>query len=466
MMKNLFYTLAMFLLSSSAFAELPTAVSDTLKVAGIPQENVAVYVQQVDAAQPLVSLNAQKSMNPASVMKLVTTYTALEMLTPAYRWKTEVYRNGEIKHGVLHGDLIVKGYGDPDFQPHHFWQLLMQLQQLGVHKINGDLLIDKSYFTPQANNAVFDDEVWRAYNAAPSAFLVGGRKTSLQFQVLGNQVYVQQEFPLPEVRIEQTLTLRQGECGDWRNYIQYKVLPEKASTKVKITGSYAASCESRYLELSLFNDEDYAFNTFKALWKSLGGSFKGKLKVAATPASAVYMFQQLSAPLGEQVRDINKWSNNLMARQLLLTMAAEDNALQATEVHGADVVKQQLAKLNLPMDALVLENGSGLSRVERLTAEQLGNMLVRAYHRPVMPEFMASLPILGVDGTTRTRMQTSQAMAQIHIKTGSINGVSTLSGYVLAHQHQRYVVVMMVNHSNASQARQAQDALLEWVYQH
>lgn len=466
MMKNFFYSLAIYLLSLPAFAELPPAVSDALKVAGIPQDNVAVYVQQVDATHPLISLNGQKSMNPASVMKLVTTYTALEMLTPAYRWKTEVYRNGEIMHGVLHGDLIVKGYGDPDFQPHHFWQLLMQLQQLGVHRINGDLLIDKSYFTPQANNAAFDDEVWRAYNAAPSAFLVGGRKTSLQFQVLDNQVYVQQEFPLPEVHIEQTLTLRQGECGDWRNYIQYKVLPEKASTKVKITGSYAASCESRYLELSLFNDEDYAFNTFKALWKGLGGTFNGKLRVTAIPASATYMFQQLSAPLGEQVRDINKWSNNLMARQLLLTIAAEDNPALANELHGAEVVKQQLAKLNLPMDALVLENGSGLSRVERLTAGQLGNMLVRAYHRPVMPEFMASLPILGVDGTTRTRMQTSQAMAQIHIKTGSINGVSTLAGYVLAHQHQRYVVVMMVNHSNASQARQAQDALLEWVYQH
>ena len=268
-MRKYFYSVVIFLLSAPAFAELPSTVSDALKAAGIPQENVAVYVQQVDAAQPLLSLNAQKSMNPASVMKLVTTYTALEMLTPAYRWKTEVYRKGEIKRGVLHGDLMIKGYGDPNFQPQHFWQLLMQLQQLGIHTITGDLLIDKSYFTPQANNAAFDEEVWRGYNAAPTAFLVGGRKTSLQFQVLDNRVYVQQEFPLPQVRIEQTLSLREGECGDWRNDIQYKVLPEQASVKVKITGSYAASCESRYLELSLLSDEDYAFNTFKLLWENI-----------------------------------------------------------------------------------------------------------------------------------------------------------------------------------------------------
>lgn len=465
-MKQLFCSLVIFLLSFPALAELPTPVSDALKAAGIPQEHVAVYVQQVDAARPLVSLNAQKSMNPASVMKLVTTYTALEMLTPAYRWKTEVYRHGEIKRGVLHGDLIVKGYGDPNFQPHHFWQLLMQLQQLGVRKITGDLLIDKTYFTPQANNAAFDDEVWRAYNAAPSAFLVGGRKTSLQFQVLENLVYVQQEFPLPQVHIEQTLTLRQGECGDWRNYIQYKVLPEKAFTQVKITGSYAASCESRYLELSLFNDEEYAFNTFKALWKTLGGTFNGKLKVAVTPTSATYMFEQLSAPLGEQVRDINKWSNNLMARQLLLTMAAADNPLQATETHGAEVVKQQLVKLSLPVDPLVLENGSGLSRVEQLTAGQLGAMLVRAYHRPVMPEFIASLPILGLDGTVKTRMQTSAAQAKAHLKTGSIHGVIAIAGYILGQDQQRYALVMLVNDAKAAQARAAQDALIAWVYQH
>lgn len=465
-MTKLYLFLIACLFNSPAIAGLPAPVAEALKSAGISQDSVAVYVQAVDAAQPMLSANAQKSMNPASVMKLVTTYAALEMLTPAYRWKTEVYRNGEIKQGVLHGDLIIKGYGDPDFQPHHFWQLLMQLQQLGIRKITGDLVIDKSYFTPQVSNTAFDDEVWRAYNAAPSAFLVGGRKTSLQFQVLDNKVYLQQEFPLPQVRIAHNLTLREGECGDWRNHMQYKVQPEKTFTKVSITGSYAASCESRYLELSLFSDEDYAFYTFKTLWKALGGTFNGKLKVTTTPASAVYMCQQLSAPLGEQVRDINKWSNNLMARQLLLTMAAADNPALATETHGAEVVKRQLATLNLPIDALVLENGSGLSRIERVSAAQLGAMLVRAYHRPVMPELMASLPILGLDGTVKTRMEASVVQAKAHLKTGSINGVTAIAGYVLGQDQQRYVMVMLVNDAKSGQARAAQDALIAWVYQH
>jgi serine-type D-Ala-D-Ala carboxypeptidase/endopeptidase (penicillin-binding protein 4) len=456
--------LILTLLQLSAHAALPSGVSDALKSAGIPEENVSIYVQAVDAASPMLSLNANKPMNPASVMKLVTTYAALEKLTPAYRWKTEVYRDGEVRHGVLHGNLIIKGYGDPNFQTQDFWRLLMRLQQLGVRSIQGNLIIDKTYFSPLPIEAPFDDEIWRAYNAKPSAFLVAGRKTSLQFEVVDGKVQVSQEFALPEVNIQSTLQVREGACGDWRSSIDYAVMPQKNSVNVVLKGSYSAHCESRYLELSLFNDELYAFYTFKKLWSELGGKFKGKLVVQAMPENASMLFQQLSVPLGESIRDINKWSNNLMARQLLLTLAAEDNRWTATEAHGAEVIKQQLTQLQLSNDSLTIENGSGLSRIERVSAEQLGRMLVKAFHRPVMPELLASLPILGLDGTTKTRMQESMALGRTHLKTGSINGVSAVAGYVLNNQHQRYIVVMIVNYAMASQAKKAQDALLEWVY--
>lgn len=451
----------------SVRAELPLPVSEALKNTSIPQENIAIFVQPVNADTPTLTHNADKPMNPASVMKLVTTYAALEKLGPAYRWKTEVYRDGEVRSGVLRGNLILKGYGDPNFQVQDFWRLLMRLQQLGIRSVHGNLIIDKTYFNPQTTAITFDEEVWRAYNATPSAFLVGGRKTSLQFDVVDGQVLVQQEFPIPEVEIQSELKLRDGDCGDWRGNIQYSVIPKKNNTaKVSLTGTYSAQCETRYLELSLFNDELYAFYTFKKLWTELGGKFRGKLLVRAMPENAIKILEQLSMPLGESIRDINKWSNNLMARQLLLTLAAEDNPHNATEVYGAEVVTQQLEALQLPSDSLVIENGSGLSRLERISAQQLGAMLVKAFHRPVMAELMASMPILGVDGTTKTRMQSSNVQAQVHIKTGSINGVSALAGYVLNQQGQRDVVVMMVNDANAYQARPAQDALLEWVYQH
>lgn len=466
-MMRLLVLLVLSMSMVSARAELPLPVSQALKNTSIPPESVAIFVQSVNADIPTLMHNADKPMNPASVMKLVTTYAALEKLGPAYRWKTEVYRDGEVRNGVLRGNLILKGYGDPNFQAQDFWRLLMRLQQLGIRSVNGNLIIDKTYFSAQTTAIPFDEEVWRAYNASPSAFLVGGRKTSLQFNVVDGQVQVQQEFALPEVKIHSELKLWEGDCGDWRGKVQYNVTQEKNNTaKVRLTGAYSAQCETRYLELSLFNDELYAFYTFKKLWAELDGKFKGKLLVRAMPENAIKVLEQLSIPLGESIRDINKWSNNLMARQLLLTMAAEDDPNNATEAHGAEVVSQQLKALQLPSDSLVIENGSGLSRLERVSAQQLGAILVKAFHRPVMAELIASLPILGVDGTTKNRMQSSNAQAKVHIKTGSINGVSALAGYVLNQQGQRDVVVIMVNHANAYQARLAQDTLLEWAYQH
>ncbi len=463
-MKRLLLFGLISLLHAQAFAALPSNLSDALDSAGIPQDSVAMYVQAVNAETPTISLNADKSMNPASVMKLITTYAALETLGPAYRWKTEVYRDGEVRHGVLHGNLIIKGYGDPNFQAHDFWRLLQRLRQLGIRHIQGDFIIDKTYFAPPPLEAPFDEEIWRAYNAKPSAFLVGGRKTSLQFEVLDGKVQVSQEFVLPEVNIISSLKVRDGECGDWRSEMDYTVTPNTHGVDVTFKGTYPAQCEMRYLELSLLNDERYAFYTFKKLWSELGGKFKGQLRVQSLPDNASKIHEQYSLPMGEVIRDINKWSNNLMARQLLLTLAAVDNPWLATEAHGAEVIKRKLTQLQLPSDSLVIDNGSGLSRIERISAEQLGQMLVKAFHRAVMPELIASLPILGVDGTTKGRMEASVARSQVHLKTGSINGVSAVAGYVLDQHQHRHVVVFFANHPNAFKAKLIQDLLIEWVY--
>lgn len=461
--------------SATAFAELPVSVADALKKAGIPQSSVAVYVQAVDAATPLISHNANKSLNPASVMKLVTTNAALDLLTPAYRWKTEVYRDGDVKDGVLNGNLIIKGYGDPSFKAQEFWRLLMAVQQAGISNIKGNLIIDKSVFAQNIGTAKsFDNETWRAYNAMPSAFLVNGRNTSFKFVVADAKVTVKQEFALPEIQIVNNMTLSQLACADWRSQMRYEVKPEAEKTVVTFNGSFSPDCSERYLELSVLNDDQYAFYTFKKLWRELGGEFTGQLinaqsinvqsKIQDLPATAIKVTEQLSEPLGYVVRDINKWSNNLMARQLLLTLAAEKQTFPATEAKGAAVIKDWLSAKNINAPELFIENGSGLSRIERINSAHLGQMLVSAYHSPVMPEFIASLPILGLDGTIAKRLKTSQSAGRIHLKTGSIDGVSAIAGYVLDAQNKRVVVVMMVNHNKSATSKAAQDSLIEWVY--
>jgi serine-type D-Ala-D-Ala carboxypeptidase/endopeptidase (penicillin-binding protein 4) len=457
--------LSLFLACFSAHAALPVSVSNALKNAGIPLQNVAIYVQPVDDVKPTITHNADKSINPASVMKLLTTNAALDLLTPSYRWKTEVYKDGFVTNNVLDGNLIIKGYGDPSFKAQEFWRILMSLQQAGIKEIKGDLIIDKSYFAKNVGaRKTFDNETWRAYNAEPSAFLVNGRNTSFKFVSTETGVNVTQEFELPEVQIVNNMKLAQGACGEWRSRFGYTVLPKPNNVVVTFTGYFSPACEERYLELSVLDDEKYAFYTFKKLWRELGGTFSGKLKMQDIPVNAVKVLTQVSDPLGYVLRDINKWSNNLMARQLLLTLAAEKHSLPATENKGASLIKIWLASKGIDAKELVVENGSGLSRIERINALHLGQMLVSAYLSPIMPELIASLPILAQDGTIKKRLDTSLVARRAHLKTGSLDGVSAIAGYILDANNRRHVIVMMVNHANAGASKNAQDALIETIF--
>ena len=466
--QNILLFMGLFSVFFSPFclAELPSMVVAALKQAGIPQQSVAIYVQAVESKTPILSHYASKSMNPASVMKLVTTNAALDVLTPSYRWKTEVYREGDLRDGVINGDLILKGYGDPSFKATDFWRMLMSLQQVGVKEIKGDLIIDKSYFAKAVGvRNTFDNETWRAYNAEPSAFLVNGRNTSFKFTATENSVNVSQEFELPEVQIINNMKLTQGACGEWRSRFGYTVKSLENKAIVTFNGTFSPDCGERYLELSVVDDEKYAFYTFRKLWTQLGGKFNGSLKVKDTPIGATKILEQMSDPLAYVIRDVNKWSNNLMARQLLLTIAAEKIGVPATEAKGTAAINTWLAGKGLQFNELVIENGSGLSRIERISAEHLGQLLVSAYASPVMPELLASLPILAQDGTIKKRLNDSPSASRAHLKTGSIDGVSAIAGYVLDANNHRHVLVMMVNHAKAAASRNAQDALIEWVHQ-
>ena len=472
-MKKSLCGLLIGLASLTAKADLPSEVAQALNQAGVPLENVAVVVQAVDSEQASLQHNPGKSLNPASVMKLLTSKAALDLLGPNYRWKTEIYYDGSLSQGVLSGNLIIKGYGDPQFNTADFWRLLYSIKQAGISHINGNLILDKSHFAaPQQQRANFDNEIWRAYNAQPSALLVNGRHTRFIFSRSSsekNAVAISADMALPQIEIVNNMRLLPGACRDWRNHMQYSVGIEQTSAAepiktITFSGSFAADCEEKVLELSLFNDEQYAYYSFKQLWQALGGQFSGQLQVKARPNQAIKLLEQRSETLSQVLPEMNKWSNNLMARQLLLTMAAEKMAVPASEADGASAIKNWFNSQQLGADTLVVENGSGLSRIERLSAEQLARMLVQAYLSPTMPEFMSSLPVLALDGTLIKRLKDSPAAKRAHLKTGSLDGVSAIAGYLLDKQNRRQVLVMLVNHEKAWASKIAQDALIEWVY--
>ena len=459
----------LMLWTNLALAELPESLTRALQAERLPLDGVSVYVRQIGEPQPAIDHHTDVPLNPASTMKLLTTYAGLELLGPAYLWHTEVYNDGVLKNGVLEGNLFLKGYGDPVLDLESFWHLLSNLRQAGVREIRGNLVLDHSYFAPIIDApGAFDGQPARAYNAVPDALLVNLKATGFHFQsnTQSGKVSISAEPDFSQIKIINRLTLNQGLCQNWKDKLDYKVTPQGGDITVTFSGSYAAACDEKYLDLSLFDGSVYTFHLFRQLWQQLGGSFQGKLKTGEVPVTAQKLLDHTSLPSADVIRRINKYSNNLMARQLLLTIAAERSGVPATEEGARKAINDWLASERLNFPELVLENGSGLSRIERISARHLGELLLAAYASPVMPELMSSLPVLSVDGTVKKRQTDSHFQGRAHLKTGSLDGVSALAGYMLDEKGRRWVIVFMANHPRAAFSRQAQDVLLEWVYKH
>ena len=446
---------------------LPAAVTAALKSAGIPASAVAVQVQEIGATVPRLSVNAAQPMNPASVMKLVTTYAALEMLGPAYAWKTEVRIDAAVAEGVLTGDLYLKGGGDPKLTFEQFWLLLRQLRAQGIRDIGGDLVLDRSLFAPpEPDPAAFDDQPLRPYNVSPDALLVGFKAIRLDLAPDATTKTVQLAAePRPaNLDIVNLIRLGNNGCGDWKDKLRADISQHAERFRLVLTGSYSASCGAKPWHLSVMPHAQYDFGVFVQLWRELGGDIKGGVRDGAAPATARPVAAIESPSLAEIVRDINKYSNNVMARQLYLTLAAESGRRPARPADAEVAIRAWLDARGLRFPEMVMENGSGLSRRERISAESLGRLLQAAWKGATMPEFVASLPLTAVDGTMKKRLNGNGAAGQAHIKTGTLDGAKAIAGYVLDRNGRPQAVVFLINHANAQAGQAAQDALLQWVF--
>jgi D-alanyl-D-alanine carboxypeptidase/D-alanyl-D-alanine-endopeptidase (penicillin-binding protein 4) len=446
---------------------LPSPVAAALKAADIPQSAISLVVQEAGSTTPRVSVNAAQPMNPASVMKLVTTYAALELLGPAYTWRTEAYGSGALSEGVLAGDLYLKGYGDPKLTFEGFWLLLRRLYARGIREIRGELVLDRSHFEPLVHDSgAFDGEPLRPYNVGPDAMLINFKSVSFLFlpDSARGKVDVIAQPALAQLDVLNLLKLGGGPCHDLRAMLRPDITYNGPNARIVFTGTYPESCGEKTWSLGLLDHPQYAHGLFRQLWQELGGTVSGGMREGKVPVEARLLASSESPSLSEVMRDINKFSNNVMARQLLLTLGAESAKRPARPEDGERAVRQWLTQKGLSMPELVLENGSGLSRRERISGGSLARLLQAAYRSAVMPEFIASMPLVAVDGTMRKRLNDRPVAGNAHIKGGSLEGVSTMAGYVLDVKGKQQVVVFLVNHANAGAARAAHDALLQWVY--
>ena len=444
---------------------LPAPFSRSLALSGIPNAAVALDIKTVEG-QVLASHNQQLAFNPASVMKLVTTAAALDLLGPDYRWITRVYAQGPLVADVLNGDLIIQGSGDPRLAHEDLARLLRRLRSLGVREIQGDLVLDRSLFqTTLDDAAAFDGLPYRAYNALPDALLLDAKAISLRFfpDAQTQSVRVAMEPPMVDFLIEPP-KLDTEPCINWREKLGTVVDP----SSVHFSGTYSVDCGERVLVLHAhtLSHARYFDAVFRQLWRELGGSIVGVMREEKKLDSARELLQWESPTLAQIIRDINKHSNNVMARQLLISLATLPTSTAVTPEVGAAQAKAWLDTLGVNSESVVIENGAGLSRKERLSANTLSKVLYHAWHSPYMPEFIASLPIVGVDGTMIRTLKNSAVKARAHIKTGSLNDVASIAGYAKAKSGRWISVVCMINHAEANSARTSFNELLEWIYEH
>lgn len=448
--------------------KLPPPVGQALTQAGIPESAVGIYVQESGADQPLLAIGEDRALNPASTMKLLTTFAALDQLGPGYRWTTEAYASAPLQGDSLTGDLILRGAGDPRLTLENFWLLLRDLRARGLREIRGDLVLDRSLFAgvEPIDPASFDNEPTRPYNTPPDALLVNFKSFRLVFMADAEHgtVRIAAEPSLPEIEIVNNVVLDRQPCGDWVARLKVVAVGDAAQAKLSVGGSYALECGEQERHFSLLGHAQFVHAVFKQLWRELGGSFGGGVRDGTVGADARKLLAFESAPLLDSVRDVNKFSNNVMARQLYLALGVNAFGAPASGEKSARAIRQWLDTRNLSMPELVLENGAGLSRSERVSARALAQLLLFAARSALMPEFVATLPLAAVDGTMRKRLNSTELAGRAHIKTGSLAGVRAIAGYVLDAKGRLVTVVFIVNHARAAEAQSAQDALLKWIY--
>jgi serine-type D-Ala-D-Ala carboxypeptidase/endopeptidase (penicillin-binding protein 4) len=446
--------------TESGRGQLPPDVEAALAAARLPREALSLVVQDVAGAQARWSWQADRALNPASLMKLLPTYAALELLGPTHTWTTPIWLTGPVRAGVLEGSLVIKGQGDPRLVSERLWLLMRRLQQMGVREIRGDIVLDRSAFgIVEVPPGDFDGEPFRPYNAGADALLLNFRSVVLTFlpDLATGRAAVTVEPTLAGVEVPTSVPLVVGgaaSCGDWRTGLRADF---SQPTRWVLAGSFPAACGERHWPVAPPDPAGYNARLIEALWRGAGGQLSGRVRDGLSPDTPP-SFELTSPTLAEVVRDINKFSNNVMAQQLFLSLAFQPGQAATVPAAREALTRWATQRAGDAARGLVVDNGSGLSRDSRASAGLLARLLLHAWASPVMPEFVASLPLAGADGTSR-RMRGVEGRA--HLKTGSLRDVAAVAGYVHAASGRRYAVVAIVNHPNASAARPAFERLIQ-----
>ena len=466
---------------------IPATITNSLERNQIPLDAISISVSEIDPGKPgkhvaktILDWRASEAMNPASTMKILTTLAGLDILGPQYRWRTKIFTDGVVRQGTLKGNLYLQGSGDPKLIPEELAKLMKDLQALGIQKIDGNLFFDRSAYAPSVmEHNTIDGESLRAYNVPPDPLLYAFRTLSFQIGKSRTADFIDISYTpaLSQLKVLNQMQLVERACDNWKSNIRFNLDPETGTNTdqlltAQFSGTFPSGCKGVNYNVVALDANTFLTQGFTAAWELAGGSWVKPPtgKDATVPIAARLLLQFEGISLADDVQDINKYSNNVMARQLLLTLALEKMGKPATTANGDLVVQGWLKQNGLNFPGLVIENGSGLSRNEAITAGQMNQLLLTARNLPIGEVFYNSLPIAGADGTMRNRLMTQlrkflhlKKKPEARIKTGSLSDVRAISGYVISKSGKMYAVSSFINHPNAWRGLDAHDQLLSWL---
>ena len=439
--------------------KLPMEIVAKLRATKTSPYGMSAYAQDVNSPKPLLAYQENTARVPASVMKIITGYAALGTLGPNYRWPLDVYTNGRVQNGTLQGDLIIKGYGSPEFKRADLRKVLYGIRQKGIRNVNGRVVFDSSYFNIP-NQYAFDGKTQSKYNAQPDALLFNERINTFQVRTVGKRVHITTTTPTHNLRIVNRMRKSKRGCST-----KIRVSKRAGQTIVTFSGRYSRRCGKRSYSRVISRPAEMIYGSMQAMWKrDVGGKLNTRFAMGRAPTNAKPLLRTYSRTLAEILPTIIKKSNNVMARQLLLTIGAKRTG-QGTQRAGANAIGQWLASRGLHFPELRIENGSGLSRTARISAGHVGDLLIDAYRSPFRNIFMRSLAVAGVDGTMRGRLRGTQVRGRGFFKTGTLRDVRSIAGYVKAANGKIYVMAILQNDPRArKRSLRAHDKLIEWVY--
>lgn len=417
---------------SSLAQALKKKIESQIKSSKVNLSHLGLYVAMTngEGTEIVYELNAQKKMIPASITKIATASTVLNHFLPGTKFKTQILAKNEIKQGVLKGPIYLKGGGDPSFVSENLWFLVNNLRRTDLQSIEGDIIVDDSLFDEvRYDESRQEERVDRAYDAPVGAMSFNWNSVNI-FIRPGEVGEPGRVFLDPENDYFQLVNKTKTSSGDGQNLTaERKIDKEKLTETITVTGKIGKGKKEHVIYKSVTRPDLWAGMNLKSFLKQRGITVTGQIKRGQAPETAQILAESESKPIEDILVDMNKFSNNYVAEMLCKNLGAL-NSKPATLSAGMKLIQKHMQSLSIPEVQFELQNPSGLTRDNKMSAAAMGLLLahLRRDFR-VQPEFLRSLPIAGTDGTLKKRMTGPKTERWVRAKTGLLTGVVALAGY-------------------------------------